>query len=288
MTSPTLRDIEKALYELWNKREKRELFLRGDWPDGVHPALAGHIDERGVRLYSSLMEIGRQDLMASIYPVCKELLGKSFAALVNDYFEKMPPTHFNLNQSARRFPEYLKENAEKQLKRYPFLCELAEYEWLELAVMEDEAEIQSNLIGLSDAPDPLQFAATFPVLNPTLVTRAFKYPIADIIEAVEAGEKMPRRQRTQASYTLFFRCPEREHCRFLQVGELPYELVQRMRKNLVGSSEKSRHCNYGELITFAVGQVGGDAQECVEDVLELIAEFKTKGLIIAEFKASQA
>lgn len=106
-SAPNLRDIERALYALWNRKSAREQFLSGCQPDEVHPGLIGHIDERGVRLYANMMEIGRLDLMASIYPICKELIGKSFSTLVTDYFEAMPAEHFNLNQSARRFPEFL-------------------------------------------------------------------------------------------------------------------------------------------------------------------------------------
>lgn len=278
-TSPSLRDIETAMYQLWSKRDKRVQFLSGELPADLHPALHGHIDERGVRLYSSLMEIGRQDLMSSIYPYTKLLVGKAFSEMVNDYFEKMPPQHYNLNQSARRFPDYIRDYAGKQMKRYPFLSELAEYEWLELAVMEDDAQISVSL-GEEDPVDPLKFAAAVPILNPTLVTRAYKYPIADIIEKIESGEKLPRRQRALASWTLFFRCPEEEHCRYLHVGEMTYELVLKMSKNLVG--RKGQHCNYGELITYAVSGLDGDANENVTVVLELIEDLKDKGLIIGE------
>lgn len=272
-SAPNLRDIERALYALWNRKAAREQFLSGCQPDAVHPGLIGYIDERGVRLYANMMEIGRLDLMASIYPICRELLGKSFNTLVTDYFEVMPAEHFNLNQSARRFSEYL-QTAEKQIKRYPFLGELAEYEWLELAVMEDEAEIDdSKPLKFAEQTDidPVRLAAFKVKLNPTLVARTFKYPIADIIELVEAGSKMPRRQKAETSRTLFFRCPQEEHCRFLQVGELTYELVAKM----------AAEASLGELLTYACSRSGGDANETVSEVLALIEELQEKGLILS-------
>lgn len=140
--------------------------------------------------------------------------------------------------------------------------------------MEDEAVIDdSKPLKLSEQTDidPLSLAAFKVKLNPTLVARTFKYPIADLIELVEAGSKLPRRQKAETSRTLFFRCPQEEHCRFLQVGELTYELLAKMAAN----------ASLGELLTFACSSSGDDANETVSEVLALIEELQEKGLIFS-------
>ena len=72
-------------------------------------------------------------------------------------------------------------HAEAHLKRHPFIAELADYEWIELAVMEadvmvdlgsavcDQSVLQGNC---SEELDLKAFAASVPRLTPTVLLRA--------------------------------------------------------------------------------------------------------------------
>ncbi len=282
MDAPSLHDIEQAMTLLWTRRDKREQFLAGDSEIDsslIHPSLLKHIDHRGVKLYASLIDLGRLDLMSSIYPLCKKVLGKHFSALVHEYMETMPPDHFNLNQAARKFPQFLANHAEAHLKRHPFLAELADYEWIELAVMEadvlldlssavcDQSVLQSNS---SEELDLKAFAASVPRLNPTVVLRAYKYPISEIAHLLEEGEKLPRRQKAQASWILAYRALD-HNCHYLDVSELTSEIVASM----ASKSDSS----YGELIALACRH-SSNIEETVADFLSMVEEFKSLGVIL--------
>ncbi len=277
MDAPSLRDIEHAMTLLWTRRDKREQFFSGQ--SDIHPSLIKHIDHRGVKLYASLINLGRLDLMASVYPLCKKVLGKHFSTLVHEYFEAMPPDHFNLNQSARKFPLFLANYAELHLKRHPFLAELADYEWIELAVLEadvlvdlsSEASTQSVLQSQScEELDLKAFAASVPRLNPTVITRCYKYPISEIANLLEEGEKLPRRQKVQASWLLAYRAAD-HNCHYLDVSELTCEIVEAM-------SAKS-DSSYGELIALACSH-SSNVEETVADFLSMVEEFKSLGVIL--------
>ena len=275
--APSLRDIEQALTQLWTRRDKRELFLAGQ--SDIHPSLVKTIDHRGVKLYASLIEFGRLDLMASIYPLSKKVLGKHFDSLVHEYMETMPPDHFNLNQSARRFAEFLANHAEAHLKRHPFLAELADYEWIELAVIEadvlvDQTDASSGQSILesesSEELDLKAFAASVPRLNATVLTRSYKYPISEIAALLEGGEKLPRRQKAQASWLLAYRGVDHS-CHYLDVSELTLEIVAQMAAKPDSS--------YGELIALACSG-SSNVEETVGDFLSMVEEFKAVGVIL--------
>lgn len=262
---PGLKEIEQALTRLWTRRADRESFLAGTSQNDADAALFRHIDPRGVKIYANLIDLNRLDLMASIYPHCKKLLGKNFRAIVLDYMETMPPDHFNFNQAARKFPQFMAEHAEVELRKKPFLAELADYEWIELAVLENDAEIEFTAVknpASATVIDPVQFAQTVPRLNPTVVLRAYRYPISKIVDALEEDVKLPRRQKLEASYVLAFRNPE-HLCEYLEISELTYILLSAL--------EKNNKLTYGEMIAMAC-EGASDPEATVTDFLAMLEQ----------------
>ena len=132
-----LATIQTEMCGLWTNRQKR------------NESTADGEMARGVAVYSRLIEIGRVDLLASIYPLIETLLAKNFRELALDYFEARPAPHFNLNRAAQGFADYLRQDRAELLKRYPFLAELADYEWIELEALESAGESLPSKCGPS-------------------------------------------------------------------------------------------------------------------------------------------
>ena len=264
--------IEDRLCRLWTNRQERDQYLEaGVGSDGPSDDLK--IDPRGVKLYSSLIEIGRMDLMSSIYPVIKELLGKKFKGLVQDYFECMPPEHYNLNQSAKRFPQYLL-GLPKLMGRYPFLAELADYEWIELAVLEDVARDLRPSKEAGKDHEPEQFAALIPVLNSVFVCRSYRFAIPGLVEAITKADKLPRRFKQDPTCVVVYRDPDNLNARFLEIGEAAFGLLQMM--------EQNPNYSYGDLLKEACARDPQNVQTILAGCLEDIEEFKQLKLIVGE------
>ncbi len=104
-------------------------------------------------IYKSLVISSIGDLLESVYPLSKQVLKKDWDNIVIQYLETYPSSSPVFNRAAERFPEFLRAN-----KHPDWLCELAQYEWAELAV-----EIE-----------PVNSANNFSLLN-------FKYPISKIV-----------------------------------------------------------------------------------------------------------
>jgi len=285
---PKLHQIENKLSRLWTNREERSRYLEtevssacasgsvasADARDSADDDFVAQIDAAGVRLYSSLIEIGRMDLMSSIYPVMEELLGKQFKPLVFDYFESMPPVHYNLNQSASRFPQYV-QGLEKLMGRYPFLAELADYEWIELAVLEDPAADNQYEYSKSGMEvDPSIFAGLTPVLNSVFIGRRYSFAIPKLVQEIKAGKKLPRRFKQEPTCAVVYRDPCTLDARFLEVGEVSLGMLETIKEN--------PSITYGELIKQICGQDSNNVQNILTGALEAIEQFKELKLIVSE------
>lgn len=260
----SLKEVQDTYARLWTTRAAREAYLE----QTGEPQ-----DKRGVRLYANLIEIGRLDLMGSIYPTFKALLGKKFKDLVHSYYECMPPDNYNLNQSARRFAQYLAQYEPALVARHPFICELADYEWIELEVLEacDQAEI-TPAQAAQEPGDALTFAALRPVLTDVYRLRRYKYPVPQISRLLLDGQKLPRRVKAEATYTVIYRDKEDFSCRFLEVEELAMAIIEQIHDH--------PDMNYGDLIKYAVSVSDAGPQETVDAFLELVESLKESALIV--------
>jgi len=151
MAAPTLREIEKTVVTLFLDRRSRESFLKPERAgkrkkataiDAAPPEVLNEVDKRGVDLYARLLSIGHHDVIDSIYPGCSRLIGERWDEVVDNYLEHYPPSHYNFNRTAANFSAYLKEHGERYTKKFPYLCELADYEWLELEILEKNVKIE--------------------------------------------------------------------------------------------------------------------------------------------------
>jgi hypothetical protein len=265
-----LQTIEQSLSTLWTREEALSQFLSGSCPDGFDEEFSREIDARGVRLYASLIRHGRQDLMKSIYPGCQKILSRQWIRLVDRYFETRPPAHFNLNKAASGFSDFLKVDCPDLVARHGFLPELADYEWIELEIMEsDERESRGETIAL-DSPEV--FNSWGPVLNPVLAIRHYQYPITKLVDWLRDDVRLPRRIKKDAINLAIYRDPDEFYARFLELGDAAIKVVERV---LNGPA------SYSELITMVVTENQGvDPQEVVMQTLELFEQLQERCLFL--------
>ncbi len=227
------------------------------------------LDEKGIRLYAELLRIGHQDLMASVFPGCASLIGDQWPQTVDDYLEHYPPDHYNLNRAAQRFPQYLAAFGERFLRRYPFLVELADYEWLELELIEHPGVVMT--CPHQPLASPEQFERWRPVVNPVLVVRRYRYPITGIVEQLAEGLALPDDLAPAPATVIVYRDPDND-CRFLEVTEMTCRTVELARSG--------RH-SYKDLIASALSEIhGADPQECVVEFMEMVEKLQSLKLFV--------
>ena len=263
----TLSEIEANLQTLWTKKESRKEFLAGKlqlFKNGQEP------DHKRIALYADLIMTGQMNLMESIYPACQRIIS-DFEPIVYKYMEECPPTHFNLNQAAKGFSNYLLKNCPSLLKKYPFLPELADYEWIELEVMEvdvDWPEYEQIVLN-----DPEQFSVYRPVLNPTLQLRNYKYPISEIVDKLidnsdsdsdDQAQVLVKSVKKKSVTLAIFREPKTHEVKFLQLGEITRFAIEQIQSNKP---------TYQELLASTIPAF--NKRKADEVVLELLDIFPT-------------
>ncbi len=280
MPAHCLRDIEKTLATLWMNRQAREQLIFSEStgkkrdrakPDGLLPRdLLEQVDREGVRLYAELLNIGHQDLMENVFPGCAKLIGQRWSEEVNNYLEKCPPSHYNLNRAAERFPEYLLKFGLRYMRKYPFIAELADYEWLELEMLEHPGLIKT--FPFEPLTESEQFERLRPVVNPVLALRRYKYPITEIVEHLESDCCLPKDVQPKPIQVAVYREPESHGCRFFELGQMAARVIE---------AAQEKPTAYKDLIALAVmTSQGVDPQQCVVQFLEMIEKLQEVKLLV--------
>jgi len=275
----TLGEIETDLQTLWTNKNSRKDFLAGNlklFKNSQEP------DHKAISLYADLLLTGQINLMESIYPACQRIITDSdFEPLVYKYMEECPPKHFNLNQSAKGFSDYLARKCTGLTKKYPFLPELADYEWVELEVMEADVDWpEHEAIVLND---PALFATCKPVLNPTLRLRNYKYPISNIVDNLidldsdsnEEAQKIVMAIKQDPVTLAIFREPKTHEVKFLELGEISRFAIEQIQGKVLHKP------TYQELLALTIPAFAKrKADEVVLELLDILPKLEEHKLIL--------
>ncbi len=267
----SLRDIQRTISTFWVNRDAREWLAEGGDPATVPEVVKSldrdvlhDADTEGVGLYGRLIAYGHHDVMDSIFPYCSELLGSEWHQAVEEYLLRYPPDHFNLNRICRHFSEFLCKYGQPYLKRFPFLHELADYEWLELEKIEDSALIVQGDPSPIETPD--QIVGLGPIPNATLTVRHYHYSIPDIAIRVENGKKVRRKVPAKITNLAIYRDPESHRVRFLELGPAASTIVETV---------QTERCNYQSLLRLAVSLTPElSPDQAVLDFLQLMEDLQ--------------
>ncbi len=98
------------------------------------PSLPG-LEDRRVQIYRDLLFNNVEGLIANNFPVMKRLMSsEQWALLIRAYYREHPAHTPYFHQIAQEFMAFLAAQPALWQSQFPFLLELAHYEWLELAL----------------------------------------------------------------------------------------------------------------------------------------------------------
>lgn len=266
-----LTDLEKTLSVLWTNASSRLEFLKsGKLPaDECAKDIPATIDERGVRTYAELINIGRRDLMLSIFPGCARLLNKKWQETIEDYFEKCPPKHYRLNMAASSFSEYLIEHCPQHLSKFPYLADLADYEWVELQLMEDAQQIK--VLPHTPLSEPVHFEKMAPVVNPVLTIRHYNYPVPVIVDYLREGQ-LPRNISPRDVFVAVYRDPETHLGRYVEITTGVAQLI---------AKAQEKPTVYADLAAVAITySQAGSAEAALLEFFEAVEKLQSLNLFI--------
>jgi uncharacterized protein len=187
--------------------------------DPAHNPPPEGLEDRRLQVYRELFYNNVEGLLASNFPVIRRITDDArWHALVRAFYathESHTPLFTEIGREFLRFLD-TRDGAGDP----PFLAELAHYEWVELAVTIDEAEIDA--VPHDPAGDVV---AGVPVLSPLAWPLAYRYPVHKIRVDFQPAEPPP-----QPTCLVVVR-NRRDEIGFMEVTPLTIHLLEALKGN---------------------------------------------------------
>jgi hypothetical protein len=192
------------------KARQREFAAYLKNPDR-HPA-PPDVAENRLALYRELFFNNIDNCLSGNFPVLKTLLSEAgWHALVHDFYASHRSTTPYFAEIAEEFLDYLQHERHSD-SDYPFLAELAHYEWVELALSISRVEAVSIAEFESSAGKTLR-------LSPLAWLLAYRFPVHRI-----GPELIPVIPPAQPTFLVVYRAPDYT-VKFLEITPLTYRLL---------------------------------------------------------------
>lgn len=184
-----------------------------------HPAPAD-VEERRMAVYRELFYNNVEDFLASTFPVLKNLLGEdAWHALVRDYFATHRAKTPLFMQMPREFLVYLEQERELQPDDFPFMLELAHYEWAELALATSDEKIVME--GIDANGDLL---AGKPVISPLAWILTYQYAVHRV-----GSDNIPTENDKEETCLVVFR-NRNDEVEFIEINRVTATLLLRLQE----------------------------------------------------------
>ncbi|GAB4259186.1 MAG: DUF2063 domain-containing protein [Methylomicrobium sp.] len=165
-------------------------------------------------IYRELFFNNVESFLSSNFPVLKSLFEpEHWLELTQDFFAKHRCRTPHFSEIPEEFLDYL-QNERDNPNDWPFLLELAHYEWVEmaLAIAQEEApETTDESLDLQHSPL---------MLSPVAWPLVYRYPVHEI-----AQDSQPLEAPAQPSFLVVYRTPA-DAVKFLQITASTYRLLE--------------------------------------------------------------
>jgi len=187
--------------------------------DPINNPVPADVDPRRMAMYRELFFNNIDGFLSSNFPVLRKILNDDqWQALAQDFFagHRCQTPHFS--EIAEEFLEYLqnRDNADD----YPFLLELAHYEWVEMALAISKQEACPGDAGFAEhilERDVALSSLAWPL--------AYRYPVQRI-----APDFLPLTAPDQPTYLIVYRDSD-DQVHFMQSTPFSFRLLQLLEQN---------------------------------------------------------
>ncbi len=141
--------------------------------DPEHQPAPGDVEDRRMKIYRELFYNNVEGFLSGTFPVLREIHeDKAWHSMVQDYFSNHLSHTPLFLEIPREFLVWLENERVHEPGDFPFLYELAHYEWVELALSISEETLEQDNVD----PDG-DLLAGMPVLSPLAWQLAYQYPV---------------------------------------------------------------------------------------------------------------
>lgn len=188
-------------------------------PDAV--AAPAGIEDRRMEIYRSLFFNNVVSLLSSNFPVLRKIYGDdAWRRLVRQFYTEHRAHSPLFPEVPKEFLRYLQEQRQDRVGDPPFLLELAHYEWVELALAQDQND--PDLL-FADRHGHLLDEA--PYLSPLAWPLSYRFPVHQIRQTFQ-----PAQAPAEPTHLLVYRGRD-DIVRFMQLNELTRRLLDLMQNH---------------------------------------------------------
>jgi hypothetical protein len=214
----------------WQTQLSRVLLLPNA-PDLPSLSSLQGVESHRVALYEELLFNTVLETLQNIYPYTYQLLSQqgekegTWLALAEQYRRDYPNQSYKLMGAVCHFPDFLATQT-KWMKQYPYLKDLALYEWLEMVVL--------NLPNMSESidlpgslPDLPVWRNYKPVWNSARQLHSFSFHVPEILEFLNRKTQTIDRLVVEKKPVdiLIYRDPQTLQARFFCLNALTAQLI---------------------------------------------------------------
>lgn len=182
--------------------------------DPENNPMPADVEERRMVMYRELFFNNIEGFLSGNFPVLRKILNDNeWFALVQDFFSKHPCRSPYFSQIPEEFLDYL-QNERNGTEDFPFMLELAHYEWVEMALSidkDDRGACDQDMDNLLDRTV---------ALSPLAWPLAYQYPVHKIAPAflpLEAPEK--------PTFLIVYRNKD-DDVNFIEITPITYRLLE--------------------------------------------------------------
>jgi len=221
------------------------------------------IEDRRMAIYRDLFFNNLQSLLGSTFPVLKKLSGKErWRDLIREFMAHHQAQTPYFLEIPKEFLAFLEQEHTPQADDFPFLLELAHYEWVELAL--SVSADSNDMTGIDPDGDLLDGV---PVISVLAWPLAYNFPVHRISE-----EFQPQEPGEQPTYLAIYRDSDDE-ISFMELNAVTAGLLDKISNNSEQQTGRELLLDLAEVTNFE-----GDV--LVEHGAEALAELRAADILL--------
>jgi hypothetical protein len=196
--------------------------------DPENAAAPGDVAAERMAVYRELIYNNVEDFLANAFPVLRRISSDAYwHSLVRDFFVRHRATTPFFPQMPSEFLLYLEQEHETATDDFPFLLELAHYEWAELAL-----NISEECIDDSDVDPEGPLLQGIAVLSPLIWHCQYRFPVHRI-----GPDYLPEQVHDTPTHLVVYR-DRNDEVGFLELNQVTSKLLQRLQQQDGKSGER--------------------------------------------------
>ncbi len=235
--------------------------------DPEHNQAPAHLEDRRMKIYRDLFYNNVEGFLSSGFPVLRELMNDTqWHALARDFFAHHQCHSPLFLEISREFLNYLEQERGERPDDFPFLLELAHYEWVELAL--SIADSEAAAVAAEPQGDMLD---STPVLSPLAWPLSYRYPVHQI-----SPDFIPDKPGEQTTYLLVYR-DNSDEVGFIELNQVSARLFALLQEDSMRSGRKA-------LVMIADELQHPDPDTVISGGEQILQEWRQRGIILGTLR----